>query len=194
MMVIYNHYDNLTFPTYYPEDNKMIMTYSSNSTKNEWTNVLFGTWHVTDKLSLQPELAWIYNAFSGDCKQKLNTFRCQFNLTYTTGPWMFAMNGKLKERTISNWGVKETTFTSWHLSAKYNVRNLTFEIGVGNLFADNIAVRRFESSSFSYNKHLCDKKDQGAAYLKVAWKWNKGKKTNRESLTISRDIESAIMK
>ena len=84
---------------------------------------------------------------------------------------------------------------SYGLSVRYSGQNWMAEAGTENPFTKHVYYREYaDYGVYRYNQVSTSRIYQQTAYVKLAYTFDFGKKTSRESNNIDRSINSAILK
>ncbi len=91
--------------------------------------------------------------------------------------------------------VEITMPACYGLSISYNHKNLHAEVGTESPFTSKSEqVYEMTQNAYHYKNNLTSRTFQQTAYIKLAYTFDFGKKTNRSYNNVDRSINSAILK
>ena len=91
--------------------------------------------------------------------------------------------------------VKTTMPARYGLSISYHHKNLYAEVGTESPFTSkNEQIYEMTQNVYQYKNSLTSRTFQQTAYIKLAYTFDFGKKTNRSYNDVDRNINSAILK
>lgn len=194
-MLINNIFTNLTMPQYYVEGDKLVSTFASNTDFYQYISVLSGTFNVIDNFDIKTELAILHTLFKGDYTEQNTAFRAVLDLNYTWKNLMFNLYVKAKEKQLTNSAVYERNFINYGGNIRWSITNWHVEIGTTNPFAkSNMMKQTYFNPVYNYINETYDRSFQQAGYIKLIYRFGRGKKQKIESTTVDMNMNSAIMK
>jgi len=194
-MLIGNVFTNLAVPYYFAEKDKIISTFKSNIDLHQHIGVLSGTWNISSNFDLKSELAVLHYQFKGSFREEQTTFRAMADLNYSWKNIMVNLSVKAKEKRLTNSAVYEEDFIQYGGNIRWSVPNWHVELGTTNPFSrHNNICESYDGSAYSYLNTTLNKSFQSVGYVKLVYKFSRGKKQKVENGKVDTNTESAIMK
>jgi len=195
VMLIGNVFTNLAVPYYFAEEDKIISTYKSNIDLHQHIGVLSGTWNIFTNFDIKSELAILHYQFKGSFREEHTTFRAMADLNYSWKNIMINLSAKAKEKRLTNSAVYEEDFINYGGNIRWSIPYWHVELGTTNPFSKhNNSKESYLGSTYSYLNTTLDKSFQSVGYVKLVYKFSRGKKQKIENSKIDTSTESAIMK
>ena len=155
------------------------------------------SYKVTNDLRLKLDGAWMNLNCRGDLYEKFNSLSAKAQVDYYLKDLAFSLYGKSKEKQMNIDLGKEITMPACYgLSISYNHKNLHAEVGTESPFTSKSEqVYEMTQNAYHYKNNLASQETfQQTAYIKLAYTFDFGKKTNRSYNNVDRSINSAILK
>lgn len=181
---------------YYPEGEKLISSYQSNTTYDKWKLELIASCRISDRLRINSTLKYEKFKIAGGSKLSTNNFMASLQA-----------NNFIKSFTLSAWGKStEKTLDSRKLailkspalygfSLRYNKADWMAEVGTESPFTRHARYREYvDYGVYQYNQIRTSRIYQQTGYVKVAYTFDFGKKTAKERRNVNLSIDSAILK
>ena len=187
--------DNLT-NDYYIENDKLINSYCSNSSFHKMKAELLCSYRISDNLRTNTTLRYEHMNVPKESRLKEDNFFASLDVNYFIKAFAINIYAKTTERKLD-----ETTLAfiknpaSYGLSVRYSGKNWMAEVGTENPFTKHQHYREYaDYGVYRYNQVQTSRIYQQTAYIKLAYTFDFGKKTSRESNSVDRSINSAILK
>ena len=194
-MVNYFRGKGLTTSLYYEENQKLVQSYSCNNNANIWNANLSLSCKITKDFRLKLDGSWMNMNFRGDLHENFNSLSARAQVDYYLKDFAFSVYGKSKEKQMNMDLVEITMPVRYGLSISYNHKGLYAEVGTESPFTSkNEQVYERIQDVYHYKNNLTSQTFQQTAYIKLAYTFDFGKKTNRSRNDVDRNINSAIMK
>ena len=194
-MVNYTRGKGVTTSLFYEENEKLIQSYSCNNNANIWNAYLSLSYKITNDLRLKLDGSWMNLNCRGDLHEKFNSFSGKVQVDYYLKDFAFSLYGKSTEKQMNVDLVKIKMPASYGLSISYHYKNLHAEVGTESPFTNKSKqVYEMTQNAYHYKNTLTSRTFQQTAYIKLAYTFDFGKKTSRESNSVDRSINSAILK
>ena len=194
-MVNYTRGKGVTTSLFYEENEKLIQSYSCNNNANIWNAYLSLSYKITNDLRLKLDGSWMNLNCRGDLHEKFNSFSGKVQVDYYLKDFAFSLYGKSTEKQMNIDLVKIKMPASYGLSISYHYNNLHAEVGTESPFTNKSKqVYEMTQNAYHYKNTLTSRTFQQTAYIKLAYTFDFGKKTSRESNSVDRSINSAILK
>ncbi len=194
-MVNYLRGKGVTTSLFYEENQKLVQSYSCNNNANIWNAYLSLSYKVTNNLRLKLDGSWMNLNCRGDLYEKFNSLSAKAQVDYYLKDFAFSLYGKSKEKQMSIDLVKTTMPARYGLSISYHHKNLYAEVGTESPFTSkNEQIYEMTQNVYQYKNSLTSRTFQQTAYIKLAYTFDFGKKTNRSYNDVDRNINSAILK
>lgn len=187
--------DNLV-SDYYIENNKLIHSYRSNSSFHKLKSELSCSYRISNKFRANATLKYEHMNVPEISDLKENNFFASIDINYFIK--LFAVNvyTKTTEKILD-----QATFAYlrrpvyYGLSIRYSGKSWMAEIGTENPFTKELHYREYaDYGVYKYNQLQISRIYQQTAYIKLAYTFDFGKKTSRDSNNVDRSINSAILK
>lgn len=190
----YEGYKDMFLPLYYIESNKMIQTNRSDATINAvGVNLSLG-WKVSDSFRLKADGWWMYVKIVG-YPRIVNTWNGRLQADYYWKDFAFSAYGQTRTEKMQINLVYTTTPVSYGLFAAWSHGSWHIEAGTENPFTKR---RDFKYSLitdvYDYQRTATCRTNQQTGYIKVAYTFDFGRKTSRDSRDVNTNINSAILK
>lgn len=194
-MVNYSRGKGVTASLFYEENQKLVESYSCNNNADIWNAYLSLSYKVTNDLRLKLDGSWMNLKCRGDLHENFNSFSAKAQVDYYLKDFAFCLYGKSKEKQMNTDLVKITMPARYGLSISYNHKDLHAEVGTENPFTrKNEQVYERTQNVYHYQNNQTSQTFQQTAYVKLAYTFDFGKKTNRSYNNVDRSINSAILK
>ena len=194
-MVNYSRGKGVTTSLFYEENQKLVQSYSCNNNANIWNAYLSLSYKVTNNLRLKLDGSWMNLNCRGDLYEKFNSLSAKAQVDYYLKDFAFSLYGKSKEKQMNIDLVEITMPACYGLSISYNHKNLHAEVGTESPFTSKSEqVYEMTQNAYHYKNNLTSRTFQQTAYIKLAYTFDFGKKTNRSYNNVDRSINSAILK
>lgn len=186
---------NSSMPFYFEENGRLGETYRHEDNYHLFRLGTDLSWKVTDALRIQLSGRWLHGLITGDDDVSVNSVFGRFNASYYWKDFSFNIFGNTKSKGLGSDRIVTTTDGKYGMYITWNHGNLSAEIGANNLFLDNPKItKRIDTRIYSYNRTVCERISQQAAYIKLAYTLDFGKKTQKDWNDVNRTINSAILK
>ena len=194
-MVNYSRGKGVTASLFYEENQKLVESYSCNNNVDIWNAYLSLSYKATNDLRLKMDGSWMNLKCRGDLYENFNSFSAKAQVDYYLKDFAFSLYGKSKEKQMNTDLVKITMPARYGLSISYNHKDLHAEIGTESPFTrKNEQVYERTQNVYHYQNNLTSRTFRQNAYIKLAYTFDFGKKTNRSYNDVDRNINSAILK
>ena len=194
-MVNYSRGKGVTASLFYEENQKLVESYSCNNNVDIWNAYLSLSYKATNDLRLKMDGSWMNLKCRGDLYENFNSFSAKAQVDYYLKDFAFSLYGKSKEKQMNTDLVKITMPARYGLSISYNHKDLHAEIGTESPFTrKNEQVYERTQNVYHYQNNLTSRTFRQTAYIKLAYTFDFGKKTNRSYNDVDRYINSAILK
>lgn len=189
-------YDHNIFSDYYVENNKLISSYRSDGSFNTVNSDLAISCRISENLRTNLLLKYEYMYVPGESRLSRNNFGASIDVNYFLKSFAINVYAKTAEKTLDRSSlVFMKTPALYGLSVHYNHKNWMAEIGTENPFTKHMHYREYaDFGVYKYNQVKTSRIYQQTAYIKLAYTFDFGKKTSRESNNVDRSINSAILK
>lgn len=192
----YSIYDDNITSHYYIENNKLISSYRSTSSYYLFKTELQASSRFSKKLRLNAKLKYEYMNVSDESELNRHNYMAAIDINYFLKSFTINAYAQTSERKLN-----ETTLAflkapgNYGLSVRYNGKNWMAEVGAENLFTKHCHYREYaDYGVYWYNQIRTSRIYQQTGYIKLAYTFDFGKKTSRESNSVDRSINSAILK
>lgn len=181
---------------YYPEGEKLISSYQSNTTYDKWKLELIASCRISDRLRINSTLKYEKFKIAGGSKLSTNNFMASlqannFIKSFTLSAW-----GKSTEKTLDSRKLAVLKSpTLYGFSLRYNKADWMAEVGTESPFTRHARYREYvDYGVYQYNQIRTSRIYQQTGYVKVAYTFDFGKKTAKERRNVNLSIDSAILK
>lgn len=194
LSVAYEGYTDVPTPVYFIENNKVIQTNNDNATANGVTVNLSLGWKVSDSFRLKADGSWMYVNVTG-CPYILRTLGGRLQADYYWKDFAFSAYGQSRTEGLVSDLVHTTTPASYGLFAAWSHGSWYVEAGTDNPFTKHRRYKySFDSDVYNYQRTATCRINQQTGYIKVAYTFDFGRKTSRDSRDVNTHINSAILK
>lgn len=190
----YEGFRDMFIPWYYLENNKVIQTNRCDATINAFAVCLSLGWKVTKNLRLKADGQWMYIDYS-DYAPVLSTLSARLQADYYWKNFAFSAYGQTRTETRQVDFIRTTTPASYGLFAAWSNGSWYIEAGIDNPFTKHRRYKySFDSDVYDYQRTAACRINQQTGYIKVAYTFDFGRKTSRDSRDVNTQINSAILK
>ena len=178
------------------EGNKLISSYASEDSYNTANTEVSVSSRISDNLRTNVGFKYNYMYVPGKSGLNQNNFVVSFDVNYFIKAFSINAYAKTQEKTL----VQGTSAfmkvpASYGLSVRYSGKNWMMEAGTENPFTKHLHYREYaDYGVYKYNQVQSSRIYQQTAYIKLAYTFDFGKKTSRESNDTDRSIKSSILK
>lgn len=181
---------------YYLEGDKLISSYASDDSYNTANAEVSITSRISDNLRTNIGFKYNYMYVPGKSGLNQNNFVASFDVNYFIKAFAINAYAKTQEKTLA-----QGTFAymkipaSYGLSVRYSANKWMAEVGTENPFSKHLHYREYgDYGVYKYNQVQTSRIYQQTGYIKLAYTFDFGKKTSRESNDTDRNIKSSILK
>lgn len=189
-------YGNNICSDYYLQGDKLISSYRSDGSFNTVNSDLSVSCRILENLRANFTFKYEHMYVPGESNLSQNNFGASLDVNYFLKSFAFNVYGKTPEKTLDRNSLAFLkTPASYGLSVRYNRKNFMAEIGTENPFTKQVHYREYaDYGVYKYYQVQTSRIYQQTAYIKLAYTFDFGKKTSRESNNVDRSINSAILK
>lgn len=189
------HSINMSMPTYNAENDKIVETYYSEDNYSHYEISVDLSYRPIDALNLRIKGNYDAYQITGMHELKRDQFSMECYVNYYWKDFSFNVSGKTKQKKMVEKCLVEVIDPTYNVSIGWHHGNWYTEIGANNFFTRNHEYRT-EIISDSYHKtsYQYNRTDQQSAYVKLAYSFDFGKKTNRDYKNVNTEINSAILR
>lgn len=186
---------NLSMPTFYAEGNRIVETYYSEDNYRHYLLLADLSYRPIDALNLRIKGNYDVYKITGRHELKRDHFSLEYYVNYYWKDFSFNIYGRTKQKTMAEQCIVETVDPTYSISVGWHHNNWYAELGANNFFTRNHESRT-EIISDAYRKttYQYNRPNQQSAYVKLAYSFDFGKKTNREYKNVNTEVNSAILK
>lgn len=181
---------------YYPEGEKLISSYQSNTTYDKWKLELIASCRISDRLRINSTLKYEKFKIAGGSKLSTNNFMASLQANYFIKSFTLSAWGKSTEKTLDSRKLAVLKSpTLYGFSLRYNKADWMAEVGTESPFTRHARYREYvDYGVYQYNQIRTSRIYQQTGYVKVAYTFDFGKKTAKERRNVNLSIDSAILK
>lgn len=187
--------DNV-YTNYFVEGDKLISSYASDRTFRSFSADLALSSRISDNLRTNVYFKYGYMSVPEVSGLNYHNYSVAFDVNYFIKS--FAVNAHVRsmERVLDGTTLAfMKTPASYGFSVRYSKKNWMAEVGTDNPFTRNLRYREYaDYGVYRYNQIRTSRIYQQTGYVKLAYTFDFGKKTSRESNNVDRSINSAILK
>ena len=187
---------NNIYADYYIEKDKLISSYASDDSFNSTSAEVAISSRCSDNLRTNVRFKYEYMCVPGKSGLNQKNFSASLDVNYFIKSFVMNAYVKTSEKTLD-----ETTLSfvkipaSYGLSVRYSRNNWMAEVGTENPFTKHLHYREYaDYGVYRYNQIRTSRIYQQTGYIKIAYTFDFGKKTSRESNSVDKNINSAILK
>lgn len=181
---------------YYIEGDKLVGSFLSNSSYHKLKAELLASFRISENLRANANLRYEYMNIPEKSKLNENNYAASVDVNYFLKSFTINAYAKTPERILDR-----TTLAFmkspciYGLSVRYNKQNWMAEVGTENPFTRHAHYREYaDYGVYRYNQTQSSRIYQQTGYIKIAYTFDFGKKTSRESNNVNKNIDSAILK
>lgn len=181
---------------YYPEGEKLISSYQSNTTYDKWKLELIASCRISDRLRINSTLKYEKFKIAGGSKLSTNNFMASLQANYFIKSFTLSAWGKSTEKTLDSRKLAVLKSPALYgFSLRYNKADWMAEVGTESPFTRHARYREYvDYGVYQYNQIRTSRIYQQTGYVKVAYTFDFGKKTAKERRNVNLSIDSAILK
>ena len=187
---------NNIYTNYYVDGNKLIESYASDDSYNTVKADVSISSRISDNLRVNATYNYKYMYVPNKSNLKEHSHKASFDVNYFINSFTINAYAKTTEKILD-----EPTLAfikipaTYGLSIRYSGKNWMAEVGTENPFTKHQHYREYaDYGVYRYNQVQTSRIYQQTAYIKLAYTFDFGKKTSRESNSVDRSINSAILK
>lgn len=184
------------YTDYYLEGDKLISSYASDGSFDTANTEVSASYRFSDRLRAALTLGYSYMYVPGRKDLDKHNFKGNLDVNYYIKA--FAVNAYFKtqeNRLDENTRAFIKQPVSYGFSIRYSRKKWMAEAGTDNPFSKELHYRKqADYGVYRYNQVQTSRIYQQTAYVKLAYTFDFGKKTSRESNDVDRNINSAILK
>ena len=155
---------------------------------------LSASWKLSKDFRLKMDGEYFYLRYKGT-PYELSNLSMKFQADYYWKDFSFSAYGKTRSKVMDSDLVSVKTPASYGLFATWAYGNLHIEIGAENLFMKHRSYKyALDTKVYSYQRMFASRINQQIGYVKVAYTFDFGRKTSRDSRDVNTQINSAILK
>lgn len=183
-------------PDYYLENGKVISSFRSNSTFHKLKADLSCTYKFSDRLRANMNLKYERMSLARTPDMTANNYSGSFDVNYFIG--LFTINAYVKtadQRLDESSLILLKSPASYGCSVRMNSNKWMIEAGVNNPFTKHVGYRqRADFGVYTFNETRTSRLYQQTGYVKVAYTFDFGRKTDRENGHVEKTVNSGILK
>lgn len=193
---LYSIYTNNTNSDYYIEDDKLVGSYRSNSSFHKLKTELLASYRISENLRANTNFKYEYMNVPGESNFNKNNFTISADINYFLKSFTINAYAKTPERSLEKMTLVFMKSPGiYGFSICYNQKNWMAEIGTENPFTKQAHYQEYANYDvYKFNIVQTSRIYQQTGYMKIAYTFDFGKKTSRESKNINKSINSAILK
>ena len=194
--LLYERNKNSVYTNYYLEGNKLISSYASNNSFGTTSLEIAISSRFSENFRTNVNLKYNYMNVPEVLGLHENNFFASLDVNYFIKAFAINAYAKTTERKLDQSTLIYTkTPASYGLSVRYSGKSWMAEVGTENPFTKHQHYREYaDYGVYRYNQVQTSRIYQQTAYIKLAYTFDFGKKTSRESNSVDRSINSAILK
>lgn len=193
-VVNYQGGNGLLTKDYYLENDKLVQSNRSDAKAHITESTLSVAYRASDNWRLKVDgihtFVKIYNSIS-EC---FNNFSGRIQSDFYWKSFMGSVYGKTELKEMDPKLIRLYTPSRYGCFVRWNQSGWYVEAGVENLFRHNDRRYRLNRDVYSYTKLEKSRAYQNVGYVKIAYSFDFGKKTQREKNAVNKTINSAILK
>lgn len=181
---------------YFIEGDKLISSYVSDHSFNTANVELSVSSRISENLQTNVGVKYGYMYVPGKSGLSQDNLSASIDVNYFIRSFSVNLYARSAEKLLDEQTlVFRKMPVSYGLSVRYSGKNWMAEAGTENPFTKHVHYREYaDYGVYRYNQVSTSRIYQQTAYVKLAYTFDFGKKTSRESNNIDRSINSAILK
>ena len=194
--VFYTKHVHAIYTDYHIEGDKLVGTYASDGSFNQVTAEIAASYRLSDHFRTSLTIGYDDRYVPGIDRLNRHNFRVAWDANYFIKSFAINAYAKTKEKRLD-----ETTRAfvtdpaSYGFSVRYSGKNWMAEVGTENPFSKQLKYREYaDYDVYRYDQVRTSRIYQQTVYVKLAYTFDFGKKTSRDSNDVDRGINSAILK
>lgn len=186
---------NLSMPVFNADGNRVVETYYSDDNYHCYEFAGDLTYRPIDALTLRVVGKYDLYQITGQRPLTRRNFCADFYVNYYWRDFALNLYAKTKQKSMIKEPIVEHEDAKYNASVGWHHGNWYAEVGANNFFTRR-HERRYETVSDVYRRQswLYSCTEQQSAYLKLAYSFDFGKKTQRDNKDVNTTINSAILK
>lgn len=185
---------NMTRDDYYTEGDKLVGSFSDGVDSHSMMAEFSFTWKITPDLHFKSKtyaVRWIYSHPS----LTHNMFNSGADLLYYWKDFSFNLSASTPYKTMSNVLLRTKHTATYGASARWSHNGWQIEAGTNLPFTrHNKTIRYLDTDAYSYRTTQYSRTSQQTGYIKVAYTFDFGRKTEQAKKEVNTKINSAILK
>ena len=192
----YTKHVHAIYTDYHIEGDKLVGTYASDGSFNQVTAEIAASYRLSDHFRTSLTIGYDDRYVPGIDRLNRHNFRVAWDANYFIKSFAINAYAKTKEKRLD-----ETTRAfvtdpaSYGFSVRHSGKNWMAEVGTENPFSRQLRYREYaDYDVYRYDQVRTSRIYQQTVYVKLAYTFDFGKKTSRDSNDVDRGINSAILK
>ena len=180
---------------YYVENEKLINSYHTDGNYHQIRAGLSTTYKANRNLRFKAEGYYQYYEMTGKFAAHQAEWICSLDANYYWKDFAFNVYAKSTSRKVSMYPSYMRSPALYGASISWNNNNWNMEIGTSNTFSHhNRTTEYLTTDIYQYNRLRYNKTDQATGYIKIAYTFDFGRQTARDSKDVDMNINSGILK
>lgn len=180
---------------FYQQEGKMVQSFDDRENTQSLVGLLSLTWRAFKNFNMSFDAQYNHVDFYGVCDKVLD--QCNFRIVanYYWKDFAFRLNGGTKSKILLGNMIKEENPVYYNASVSWSHNVWNLEVGTSAPFTKRVHFySSLDAPLYSYNVCSSSKQYQQTVYLKAAYTFNFGKKTQKDWKNIDMNVNSAILK
>lgn len=180
---------------YYTEHDKLIKSFRSDVSANDYQGMLSATWKASEHFRLKIDGYWSATSTFKGISDKSKSLSGLIQMDYYLNNFSCSLYGKSSSKSFSDDMIHRYEPAKYGLTARWSCGNWFMEAGTESPFTK---LRRWKQSltqdAYSYTNNMTGRIHQQTGFIKVIYTHDFGKKTSRDDNNVNKSINSGILK
>lgn len=192
----YTKHVHAIYTDYHIEGEKLVGTYASDGSFNQVTAEIAASYRLSDHFRTSLTIGYDDRYVPGIDRLNRHNFRVAWDANYFIKSFAINAYAKTREKRLDETTRAFVTDPAFYgFSVRYSGKNWMAEVGTENPFSKQLRYREYaDYDVYRYDQVRTSRIYQQTVYVKLAYTFDFGKKTSRDSNDVDRGINSAILK
>lgn len=192
---IYQFFQDMYVSDYFTESDKLVQSFRTDVNHHQAMGMLSVAWKPTDHLQLKADGTYLFSKFYRGVSESLNSWSGGVQANYYWKDFAFNLYGRTTNKQLGLDMMKAYLPATYGASASWSKNGWRIEAGTNNPFSQNVRMKyQLDNRVYRVHGSMYPVKDQASAYFKLAYTFDFGRQTARDSKDVDMNINSGILK
>lgn len=191
----YGYNNRIYYADYYADKDKIVNSYKDDAHSQVANAVLSLSWRATKHLRLKMDGQFTHMNYSGGVHRTLNNWTGNLQLNYFWKDFVLGISGKTTGKILE----QDLSYTRQPISYRFNAawshNGWRVEMGANSPFTRHAYFKYYVNTDvYTISREAYSRTYQQNGYIKLAYTFDFGHKTNQDWKNVNTNINSAILK